>query len=118
MSDICDGRNHISKYICLWDEVLHISCYSGKVISLVSALYGRNNDSLCLDDSSPPDNTDCAAANTFPVVRQSCDGRPSCSIYTRSFAEFGTDPCPDSTKYLEVEYTCYNPGKKLDVAYN
>ena len=90
-----------------------MSCPSGKVISVISAFYGRKNATLCRnDDDSLPVNTNCEAPNTLSMVSQTCDVRSSCTIYTNSFDQFGADPCPDTTKYLQVEYTCYNPGKE------
>lgn len=95
-----------------------MSCPTGKVISVISALYGRKNGTLCRggddddDDSSHPLNTNCAAPNILSAVGKNCDGRSSCSIYTSSFDQFGPDPCPGTTKYLQVEYTCYNQGRE------
>ena len=85
-----------------------MSCpVGGQVISVISALYGRKNATICADYTDPM-NTDCEAPNALHVVREECDGRSSCSIYTSNVRQFGADPCPGTPKYIQVDYTCYS----------
>jgi len=41
----------------------------------------------------------------------SCEGRTTCSVNATDETFGGTDPCPDTGKYLEVIYLCV-PGKE------
>lgn len=39
------------------------------------------------------------------MINYRCNGEKQCTIDVTS-AEFGIDPCPGTTKYLEVTYKC------------
>jgi len=41
----------------------------------------------------------------------SCEGRTNCSLNVTDATFGGTDPCPDTGKYLEIIYLCVVPGK-------
>ncbi len=87
---VCEGEN------------FHLECPTGKLISITSALYGRQTAFICND--RPISSTDCAASNSFDIVREKCDGFQSCDI-AASNSVFG-DPCRSVYKYLAIEYEC------------
>ena len=89
-------------------ENFNLACNAGEVISVTSALYGRQTgSSRC---PGPIRTTNCASSNSLSVVRQRCDGKQTCSV-PASNDVFG-DPCYGTFKYLEIQYSCegiYDP---------
>ncbi|KAI8500616.1 hypothetical protein Bbelb_214340 [Branchiostoma belcheri] len=76
------------------DEVLKMACPGAERIRVEAAMYGVRPD--------------CRSGNSLRRVRNICQGRSACSV-PASNAVFG-DPCVLTYKYLEVEYTCTEPG--------
>ncbi|KAI8503390.1 hypothetical protein Bbelb_192110 [Branchiostoma belcheri] len=76
------------------DEVLKMTCPGVERIRVEAAMYGVRPD--------------CRSGNSLRRVRNICQGRSACSV-PASNAVFG-DPCVQTYKYLEVEYTCTEPG--------
>ncbi|KAL5020104.1 hypothetical protein ScPMuIL_002996 [Solemya velum] len=85
-------------------KTAHLSCPVGKEIHIAHANYGRTDVTTC--PHSAMSNTNChsgpAAAN---VVKNSCDGRNSCSVLVNNNNMQG-DPCVGTFKYLNVDYHC------------
>ncbi|XP_074537091.1 L-rhamnose-binding lectin SML-like [Halichoeres trimaculatus] len=91
----CDSASNIQS----------LSCVSG-VISVQSSLYGRMDSTTC-SAGRPEDevsNTECAQDGTVDMLKTRCDGKRKCE-YTLSVVRTA-DPCPDTYKYLQTNYTC------------
>ncbi|XP_008415535.1 L-rhamnose-binding lectin CSL3-like isoform X2 [Poecilia reticulata] len=76
-------------------------------ISVISATYGRSDQTTC-SDGIPDDqtkNTDCAT--NADLVFQRCERESMCFVLASS-SLFG-DPCVGTYKYLEVKYVCQYP---------
>uniref|UniRef100_A0A8C6SG40 SUEL-type lectin domain-containing protein n=1 Tax=Neogobius melanostomus TaxID=47308 RepID=A0A8C6SG40_9GOBI len=80
--------------------------YSGKVIRIHRADYGRADRTICSQGrpSEQVQNVNCAASTANDLVAQMCDGKSHCSV-SASNSVFG-DPCYGTYKYLQVSYSC------------
>ncbi|XP_078657439.1 uncharacterized protein LOC144903312 [Branchiostoma floridae x Branchiostoma belcheri] len=79
------------------------ACGHGKVIRVLTALYGSN-----IDACGSGGRTGCVSSSAFGIVRDRCNGQATCSIYV-SNSVFG-DPCTGVGKYLEIGHLCVPPG--------
>ncbi|XP_019621121.1 PREDICTED: uncharacterized protein LOC109467541 [Branchiostoma belcheri] len=79
------------------------ACGHGKVIRVLTALYGSN-----LDACGSGGRTGCVSSSAFGIVRDRCNGQATCSISV-SNSVFG-DPCSGVGKYLEIGHLCVPPG--------
>nr|XP_022344063.1 L-rhamnose-binding lectin CSL3-like [Crassostrea virginica] len=87
---------------------LYLSCPRGQSINVTYANYGRTNPFSC--SSGGPQSTNCYSPYALQTVRRTCQGQNQCSI-SASDSLFG-DPCPQTYKYLEVDYECErSPGQ-------
>ena len=86
-----------------------LRCNSGETVSVISALYGRQTDSLCRHESIRT--TDCSAEGVLDVVQQRCDGLEICSVPASN--EIFGDPCHRTYKYLNIRYTCEGKLKSM-----
>ncbi|XP_068185722.1 L-rhamnose-binding lectin SML-like [Antennarius striatus] len=88
------------------NSVLRMSCDSG-VISLRTALYGREDAQICSVGRPPQQlaNTNCAQQDTVNILRKNCEGKRWCELNPASVRV--SDPCPGTYKYLEANYTCF-----------
>ncbi|KAJ8043031.1 Adhesion G-protein coupled receptor G4 [Holothuria leucospilota] len=77
-----------------------IKCATDEMINVISANYGRTNTNICQDGTKT---NSCVLDSSILVVRSLCQGQSKCTIST---SDFTTDPCPDVSKYIEVNYTC------------
>ncbi|KAI8509176.1 Galectin-3-binding protein [Branchiostoma belcheri] len=79
------------------------ACGHGKVIRVLTALYGSN-----LDACGSGGRTGCVSSSAFGIVRDRCNGQATCSISV-SNSVFG-EPCYGVGKYLEIGHLCVPPG--------
>ncbi|XP_077978220.1 uncharacterized protein LOC144433736 [Glandiceps talaboti] len=86
-------------------EILHLECPSGMIHAIHSS-YGRHDEDICV--SGPVESTNCHSANSERVIRESCEGKSSCTIKAESDV-FG-DACPGTSKYLRVRFHCQSLG--------
>uniref|UniRef100_A0A3Q2CK04 L-rhamnose-binding lectin CSL3-like n=2 Tax=Cyprinodon variegatus TaxID=28743 RepID=A0A3Q2CK04_CYPVA len=95
----CEGR------------VAKLRCGKGEVISVSGATYGRRDQKTCSirRPEGQLKNTQCSMSSD--KVAKSCNGRRWCN-FKASNSVFG-DPCVGTYKYLEVEYTCEVPERRL-----
>ena len=91
----------ITQQVCEHDN-FHLACNQGQVISIHSALYGRQTSSVCSE--GPIETHSCAATSSLDVVRQNCNGHQTCDIMASNDV-FG-DPCWGTFKYLDIQYKC------------
>jgi hypothetical protein len=89
---------------------LEIRCPGGTEIKILSAMYGRFKTDTCLSSkNSYNSKLKCSLPKeeTRKVVGNLCDRQSSCSISVEpSTFIFGDDPCPRTSKYLNVKYEC------------
>ena len=76
-----------------------ISCYSGRRIDVLQAMYGRQNSYTCTNNGDR-----CSAGNSYSFVYNRCQNQGSC-VLKASNNVFG-DPCKGTPKYLYVKYQC------------
>ncbi|XP_032419903.1 L-rhamnose-binding lectin CSL3-like [Xiphophorus hellerii] len=88
------------------ESVAEIFCVNGS-ISVISATYGRSDQTTCSDGipDEQTDKTDCATR--ADLVFQICEEKSACAVLVSS-SVFG-DPCVGTYKYLEVLYRCEIP---------
>nr|C0HK23.1 RecName: Full=L-rhamnose-binding lectin SML [Scomberomorus niphonius] len=91
----CDG-NHVHR----------LSCDIG-VISVQTALYGREDSETCIEGKSLQQisNTECSLLGAVDVLKSRCDGKKVCELSTNIFRP--SDPCSDTYKYLQTKYNCF-----------
>ena len=88
--------------VCEGSEA-NFGCLDGRVIHIVSAMYGRQDNMSCPHVTIS--DTNCSHVDSLQTVTTRCQGNQYCR-FTASNAEFGSDPCPDTVKYLDVTYHC------------
>ena len=49
--------------------------------------------------------TECKVVESKRTIMELCEGKNSCQIQALD-SLFGDDPCPETTKYVKVSYTC------------
>ena len=79
-----------------------LTCPVSMEIRIEDAVYGHYDDQAC---SGPVSATNCHLEGDFEIVDNLCTGLNSCDIVI-GWGLFTTDPCPNTLKYLEVNYTC------------
>ena len=91
-----------SRHACV-DEVFEMECPTGHFLVIKSAIWGRQNTDKCfVEDSSVV--TSCVADVTT-IIGALCDGNGSCDIVVDP-EEYGADPCPETSKYLQISFAC------------
>ena len=83
-------------------STMSLSCSSPTIIRIDSAVYGHYDSIVC---SGPDYTTNCHQDGDFDIVDDLCSGEESCDINV-GIDTFGSDPCPNSQKYLDLTYTC------------
>merc|ERR1711894_127361 len=86
---ICEGK------------VANLRCKEG-TIKIKSAMYGRQNRQSCKDSNA--NNINCSAGRAETKAKNKCDGKSHCKLEA-SNSVYG-DPCPGTSKYMEVKWTC------------
>ncbi|XP_062601255.1 uncharacterized protein LOC134262951 [Saccostrea cucullata] len=87
---LCDGQKGF------------IRCIKGTQIQILSANYGRTDEHVC-----PTGNIKtrtCRSKTSEIKTKWNCNGYRTCHIHA-AVQHFG-DPCPNHSKYLEVNYRC------------
>ncbi|XP_047452914.1 rhamnose-binding lectin-like [Mugil cephalus] len=92
----CDGNRFVQ----------HLNCDNG-VIRVQAAQYGRRDGETCSEGRRREQlaNTECSQEGTVDVLRKKCDGKKVCEINMNILRT--SDPCEDTYKYLETNYTCF-----------
>lgn len=73
-------------------------------IRILSAFFGRTDMTVCDDGGATTTSCEADPDATTAKAREVCDGRHTC--YLRPLSPPFEDACPDSTKYLQVDYLC------------
>ncbi|XP_038047394.1 uncharacterized protein LOC119721398 isoform X2 [Patiria miniata] len=84
---------------------LEIECSNLKV-DLIHADFGRRQgDHICSTDDSEALTQDCFAPSALFKMVEACHLSPMCTINAIPDT-FGSDPCPNTNKYLRIHYRC------------
>lgn len=101
------GRIHYKTTYACEGKQLDLSCDEGKMIHLVRANYGRFSLSICNPSGQLDLSVNCMSFRSFLIMQDRCSQSSNCSVVVSSKI-FG-DPCPGTSKYLEVQYHCVHP---------
>ena len=100
----------VSKFtrVCQYSSTW-LNCPTGSVIKIQHGFWGRKRRDVCRFVSI----IDCGL-DTVPTVTkklsQQCDRSSSCKVEASNDPKHFGNPCFGVYKYLEVNYTCVNPG--------
>ncbi|KAK2850952.1 hypothetical protein Q5P01_007228 [Channa striata] len=85
-------------------HIHRLSCETG-VINVQSAIYGRTNADTCSGGKAEGEvaNTECSLQDAPDTLKSRCNGKKVCEVDTTVFS---ADPCSDTFKYVETNYTC------------
>jgi len=103
------GTSRVDR-ICSGDDKKYadnkVSCPIGK-INVTTAWYGRRNSKFCKGDETALDICTGVGSvkNLKDKVGLECNGKSECTLEA-SDEYAGGDPCPGSSKYLQVIYEC------------
>ncbi|KAI1902570.1 hypothetical protein AGOR_G00017240 [Albula goreensis] len=90
-------------------ETLTVTCPLKTNVAVLSAFYGRHasNDNFCpaANRNGTEENIDCMSSSAVQKVIYKCQDRRTCQIPVIG-SMFGPDPCPGTSKYLQVSYKC------------
>lgn len=95
-------------------NTLKLECEEGQLIHLVRANYGRFSLSICNDGGQTDLSVNCMSYKSFLIMQDRCSQNSNCSVVVTS-KMFG-DPCPGTSKYLEVQYHCVAAGSSNGVS--
>ncbi len=103
--DVCEScftENTFASHGC-YENITWLQCAANNVIRIKDVMYGRLNNTVC---SSMPNETtaQCKSQTALQTLSPLCNGKHSC-VLIPSTSLFG-DPCPNVTKYVDVDYTC------------
>eukprot|EP00112_Aurelia_sp_Birch-Aquarium-sp1_P018432 Seg44.3 transcript_id=Seg44.3/GoldUCD/mRNA.D3Y31 product="L-rhamnose-binding lectin CSL3" protein_id=Seg44.3/GoldUCD/D3Y31 len=87
--------------LCEWGSK-EISCSNGQQITILSAIYGRDNMIDCT--SGFYGNTNCNSEAAMAKTQAHCNDKDKCTLHANN--SFYGDPCPGVHKYLHVTYYC------------
>jgi len=115
--DPCPG---ISKYLnvvysCQPEDETHnlniceggesqLSCPEGSVVNIQEASFGRLSSEICQKGVYELPKGGCRANNSLSLARAKCNNHQSCSL--SAFPSLFGNPCPGTSKYLNVIYSC------------
>ena len=89
-----------------------LRCPDGRVIHIVSAMYGRQDNDTCHHNQIRE--TNCSCHDSLETVTSLCQGKPDCQVMANN-SVFGGDPCRFTHKYLNIKYQCIPKQGMLDL---
>lgn len=81
------------------------TCPRGYYINILSGFYGRSELESCDPGDIGVETTNCSLGGAVGIIRRECDRRERCELPVTS-ETFTDDPCPDTIKYMRVEFVC------------
>ncbi|XP_075940922.1 protein eva-1 homolog C isoform X2 [Anarhichas minor] len=126
LSDLTKGSSDLSGYLskvlrnyteqACDGDFLSVRCPPRTTVTIQSAFYGRRGTSdrlqcpqtyqaLLSSYNAREDDRYCSVSTALQKMLDECQDRRSCQVLVNSRV-FGTDQCPDSSKYLIVWYKC------------
>jgi len=95
------------------DEISDIACPEGKVISVLSATWGRASSDICPLGTNETFTQPCVVDATIEA-QALCSGLRNCTVLPK--AQIFGDPCTSSSEYLTLHLQCVGlPGKPRDL---
>ena len=91
---------------------LSLSCPAGQTLRILRANYGRLSGSVCQGAGQGAGAGRCIQPTSLRTLTGLCGGQGRCQVEVDS-KQFG-DPCPGTSKYLELVYTCANREEESD----
>ncbi|XP_035983916.1 uncharacterized protein LOC118557740 [Fundulus heteroclitus] len=85
-------------------SVAELHCDIGQLISVSRAMYGRSNNETCSSGRPAEQLKTISCLGSTDEVAKRCNGKQKCSVQATNDM-FG-EPCLNTYKYLEVNYTC------------
>ena len=76
-------------------EQIRMACPLNTRVRIVKAFYGKEDE-----------NYNCADTNAQTTINNFCNNQPNCTITVNTNPQL-TDPCPNTSKYLKMYFTCY-----------
>ena len=105
-SDQIQSDPKITKYSCDGTK-LQLLCPPFSRILIIRANYGRFSISVCNEEAINTMRTDCGnPVKTSEIIRNLCENKAVCTIEVEEDI-FASVDCPDTSKYLEVQYYCH-----------
>lgn len=89
--------------VCEVSGKLTLICPDNKRILARSAFFGRDSEDVC-PHSTRGQRTNCSLDTATEIFQLQCGGKERCNLDAWT-GHFG-DPCPDTYKYLLVDYSC------------
>ena len=104
ISSCCILLVSVDKTVCE-AKLGFVNCPLGQFIQIDSVLYGRTQQSICNQFNLPISNLNCKSTfvSTNSVISD-CQGRSAC-LLSADNRRLGEDPCPQTSKYLQVNYS-------------
>ena len=93
----------IQRVFACESKQMELTCASQWAISVRSAFYGRDDAAICPHATAASDLA-CSDPDILMKMRHYCNGFARCDLGV-TVSALG-DPCPKTSKYLNVEYTC------------
>ena len=95
----------LTRYSCDGAK-LQLLCPPYSIILIIRANYGRFSISVCNEEAMTTMRTDCGnPVKTSEIIRNLCENKAVCTIEVEEDI-FASVDCPDTSKYLEVQYHC------------
>ena len=99
---------YFSEIIICEGQTSSIDCSSGMVINIVEAMYGRR--ALAYSNCNANYAISQSCVNNVDVSNTGCQLQRYCTLTPTNHGPYGSDPCPNKAKYLNMTYNCI-PGK-------
>ncbi len=102
----CSQQSNIITKVACEGKQLELECPRGEEIKILRANYGRSSTGVCPSlQKEKISNTKCESKQKSKlIVSKTCNDQRQCKVLATN-AVFG-DPCVNTLKYLEVEFTC------------
>ncbi|KAM9475811.1 rhamnose-binding lectin-like isoform 2-T2 [Clarias gariepinus] len=87
------------------DNNAELSC-GVQNIKIISANYGRTDSTTCTTEqpAGHVSKANCYMSDTLKIVKARCEGKSSCVVPATN--NVFSDPCPYTSKFLKVVYSC------------
>ena len=99
----CFSENTQHLLACQYTDAV-LTCPEGTHIRVLDAFFGRRDPLKCTN-GNPETTCDNYIEETFVTVNDLCNGRTDCTLRAEGNPPFH-DPCHQTSKYLEVNFTC------------
>ena len=110
---VCNEKLQFEKITCTAQliGVVDLTCPNGTVIDVISAHYGRNDQSTCCTKRHMKNNkcNTCVGVDALVHSRDHCDGQQNCSMPFNEAIFNTTTACAGTREYANVSWYCVPP---------